>query len=255
MKHRPTGQYAGCVRVVLPDQKNPEAIFPLENAFPGHFDLINKSRTNFCEISRLAVPSQFRKRQGESKIPEGLIFTSSAHPHQREKRQIPVIALSLYWVSIGTGPLFDLKVLAIIEPRLARHFRRLGIITNRIGDLVEYHGKRGCVQIEAKKFNDNLKDDVRELFQFIDAERKRQLSSLQQLPADSSIDYDREVKIPLYAENKITEVWLIDVNQKYVEVYQKPYLNYYQIRQKLSEKDTLILTIEPDITIEVKQLF
>ncbi|WP_371357518.1 Uma2 family endonuclease [Hydrocoleum sp. CS-953] len=31
--------------------------------------------------------------------------------------------------------------------------------------------------------------------------------------ADSTIKYDREVKIPLYAENGIFEVWLIDIDQ------------------------------------------
>lgn len=175
LRHRPTGQNVGCVRVVLPEKKNPEAIFPLENLFPHHFDEIGRSRNNFCEVSRLAVLSQFRKRKGESDIPEGLIFTPADNAQIREKRQFPVIALSLYWVSIGTGPLFDLDVLALIQSRLARHLKRCGIISNQIGDLVEYHGKRGLFKIEGKKFHDNLRDDVRELFEFIDKERKSQL--------------------------------------------------------------------------------
>ncbi|NER01580.1 MAG: Uma2 family endonuclease [Okeania sp. SIO3C4] len=33
--------------------------------------------------------------------------------------------------------------------------------------------------------------------------------------ADSTIKYDREIKIPLYAENGISEAWLIDINQQY----------------------------------------
>jgi len=37
--------------------------------------------------------------------------------------------------------------------------------------------------------------------------------------ADLTIKYDREIKIPLYAENGISEVWLIDINQQLVEVY------------------------------------
>jgi len=40
--------------------------------------------------------------------------------------------------------------------------------------------------------------------------------------ADSSVSYDRNTKLPLYAHYKIPEVWLIDVKQKKLEIYQKP---------------------------------
>ncbi|WP_325064593.1 Uma2 family endonuclease [Dolichospermum flos-aquae] len=40
--------------------------------------------------------------------------------------------------------------------------------------------------------------------------------------ADTTVKYDREVKIPLYAEANIPEVWLLDVNQEVVEVYRNP---------------------------------
>jgi len=73
--------------------------------------------------------------------------------------------------------------------------------------------------------------------------------------ADTSIEYDRNVKIPLYAENKISEVWLIDLNQKLVEVYQNPENNYYKIRQKLGNKDILNLIIDSKITVNIKDLF
>ena len=37
--------------------------------------------------------------------------------------------------------------------------------------------------------------------------------------ADSSLDYDRLVKLPLYARHRIPEVWLIDLVNLCVEVY------------------------------------
>jgi Uma2 family endonuclease len=40
--------------------------------------------------------------------------------------------------------------------------------------------------------------------------------------ADSSIEYDRTFKILIYAENKVQEVWLVDLNQNLLEVYQNP---------------------------------
>ena len=175
LKHRPSGVYAGCVRVVLPEEENPEAIFPLEKACPGYFNLMQRPRSQFCEISRLAVISKFRRRKGESQTPEGIVFFRTDKPNnQFNRRSFPLIALSLYWACIGTGPILNLDVLALMEPRLARHFRYYGIISQRIGDLVEHRGKRGFYLIQPTKFLDNLQADMRELFDLIAAERESQ---------------------------------------------------------------------------------
>ena len=39
---------------------------------------------------------------------------------------------------------------------------------------------------------------------------------------DSSEKYDRKTKLPLYSHYEIPEVWLINVKQKKLEIYQKP---------------------------------
>ncbi len=46
--------------------------------------------------------------------------------------------------------------------------------------------------------------------------------------ADKTVKSDREVKIPLYAENQIAEVWLVDINGESIEVYREPRNNKYQ---------------------------
>ena len=40
--------------------------------------------------------------------------------------------------------------------------------------------------------------------------------------ADTSADYDREVKLPLYARAGLPEVWLIDLQKSCIEVYTRP---------------------------------
>lgn len=40
--------------------------------------------------------------------------------------------------------------------------------------------------------------------------------------ADTSLDYDRNVKIPLYAGHAIQEVWLLNIRDQTVEVYRSP---------------------------------
>jgi Uma2 family endonuclease len=47
--------------------------------------------------------------------------------------------------------------------------------------------------------------------------------------ADSSLRYDREVKIPLYAEFGIPECWLIDLANRRLEVYRQPSASGYRL--------------------------
>jgi Uma2 family endonuclease len=46
--------------------------------------------------------------------------------------------------------------------------------------------------------------------------------------ADTSLFYDHKRKLPLYAENGIPEVWLIDLNSDAVLVYRQPTREGYQ---------------------------
>jgi Uma2 family endonuclease len=40
--------------------------------------------------------------------------------------------------------------------------------------------------------------------------------------ADTSLDFDREVKLPLYARSGIREYWIVDLAGAQVEVYRGP---------------------------------
>ena len=176
LKHRSTGVYAGCVRVVLPQKQNAITTFPLDKVFPEHFSVTQTCRTNCCEISRLAVISEFRRRPGEANSPEGMLFSpSNGNTMREQKRKFPVIALSLYWISISLALVHELDILAIMEPRLARHLRRFGITSNLIGDLVEYRGKRGLFLIQPTKLLPHLDTNIRELFDLIHTNVENQL--------------------------------------------------------------------------------
>ena len=51
--------------------------------------------------------------------------------------------------------------------------------------------------------------------------------------ADTTVESDREVKIPLYAMSNIPEVWLVNINERSLEVYREPAPNAYQNIQSL----------------------
>ena len=57
--------------------------------------------------------------------------------------------------------------------------------------------------------------------------------------ADTSADYDREVKVPLYAQAGLPEVWLIDLQKSRIEVYARPQGDAYQQRIEVAADATL----------------
>ncbi|MDR9402404.1 MAG: Uma2 family endonuclease [Halothece sp. Uz-M2-17] len=72
--------------------------------------------------------------------------------------------------------------------------------------------------------------------------------------ADISIAYDREVKIPLYAQAGISEVWLIDLNENVLEVYRNPLRDRFSHIQILQPNLTISSLAFPEITFTVAEL-
>jgi len=45
--------------------------------------------------------------------------------------------------------------------------------------------------------------------------------------SDTTLEKDREIKLPLYAKYKIKQVWIVDLTQNQIEVYTNPYKKEY----------------------------
>ena len=73
--------------------------------------------------------------------------------------------------------------------------------------------------------------------------------------ADSSIDSDQRVKIPLYAKAGIAEVWIVDLNAKLLRVYRGPVDGGYQAVQALGGTDQIAPLAFEDRTIKLDVLF
>lgn len=73
--------------------------------------------------------------------------------------------------------------------------------------------------------------------------------------ADSSLDYDREEKLPRYARAHIPEVWIIDANKSVVEQYTLPIQGEYTQLYKALLGSRLTATQLPQITMTTHQLF
>ncbi len=73
--------------------------------------------------------------------------------------------------------------------------------------------------------------------------------------ADSTITYDRDVKMPLYAANGIPEMWLFDVNQQIIEGYCQPSASGYKRTRRYEQGDTLSINAFPEVIFNWEDLF
>ncbi len=73
--------------------------------------------------------------------------------------------------------------------------------------------------------------------------------------ADSSLDYDRDIKAPLYAAAGISQMWLFDVNTKTITGFSQPSeLGYKQI-YRYTQGDRLSILAFDDVVFEWQELF
>jgi Uma2 family endonuclease len=73
--------------------------------------------------------------------------------------------------------------------------------------------------------------------------------------ADSSLNYDRDVKVPLYAEAGIAEVWIVNLNGRTIERYSSPRDGRYTQIAIAAPGDTLTSLSLPAFIVPVAQVF
>lgn len=72
--------------------------------------------------------------------------------------------------------------------------------------------------------------------------------------ADTSLDFDRSVKLPLYAEAGIHEVWLVDLPGEAVEVHRVPEGRRYRQVQRMRRDQHVDSQVFPDLRVTVEQV-
>ena len=71
--------------------------------------------------------------------------------------------------------------------------------------------------------------------------------------SETSLTYDRGIKLALYAKFEVPEVWIIDLSGSAVEVYREPKDGAYVVRERLTD-GLLAPALVPGVTIDVTGL-
>jgi N-acyl amino acid synthase of PEP-CTERM/exosortase system len=171
LQHKLSNVYAGCVRVISSDVHNPFALFPVEKVCQGglQLDSMEFDRSQFAEVSRLAVKAEFRKRVEDSQDTNKLLSFEEAQFQRsaQDKCKMPVVALGLYLISTSMVETLDLRFFTLMEARLARHLKRCGLPSTKIGEFVELRGQRAPYLMDPEDIIQSLPIESRELFQTI----------------------------------------------------------------------------------------
>jgi N-acyl amino acid synthase of PEP-CTERM/exosortase system len=144
VQHRKSGNNIGCVRLIF--SKTQSQLLPFQKTYGSEFskdiiDLNHLHYSSICEVSRLAVISNFRK--GSGNFISATDNITNIFDLKSNRRSFPLVPLSLYLAICSILVETDVDHLfTMMEPRLCRHLRRVGFEFNQIGHLINYHGKR-----------------------------------------------------------------------------------------------------------------
>ncbi|NUO01449.1 MAG: Uma2 family endonuclease [Saprospiraceae bacterium] len=72
--------------------------------------------------------------------------------------------------------------------------------------------------------------------------------------SETTLTYDRDVKLPLYADAKIGEYWLVNLKKEQIEVHTEPVGNDYQSRKLVNKNGHLILPVTGEV-VSAQDLF
>lgn len=162
LRHRATGRAVGCVRLIVNKHRR-DLCFPFEQVCAGRLDrtlidIDGFDRDRAGEISRLAVHQDFRRRKGEAETPDGV--SGEPEDHFGGSRRYPLIAMGLFLAATALAMNGGLEqVLVMMEPRLARLLGSCGIRFTLIGEVIDYHGRRGPFRITRPQLLANLNPD------------------------------------------------------------------------------------------------
>jgi Uma2 family endonuclease len=72
--------------------------------------------------------------------------------------------------------------------------------------------------------------------------------------ADTSLEYDRTMKVPLYARAGTPEVWLADLNGDGLDVYREPSADGYRVFFRVERGQHVAPLAFPDLHVRVEDL-
>lgn len=158
--HRDSGEDAGTVRVLLPNEVEPLKSFPLQGVCDHPLLLLDNKVTHLAEMSRLCMAKRFRRRPLDGKVLPSYyeIEDSGTRGLGRYfRRSIPYAPLGLLRSAFETALEFNIPdMITAMDPAYFRTMKRIGLSYRVLGPRVAYHGGQQPVVFNIKHVLDNM---------------------------------------------------------------------------------------------------
>lgn len=194
LRHRASRSFVGCVRLIVADPVDASRPFPFEvtavdRVVNGSSTFRDTPRDRIGEVSRLAVVREFRRRKVDQD-PGLYSLQELAHDPDDPRRHNnipPALGLifAAAWLGIESG--LD-AVFVIMELRLARLLRSLGLTFTQVAEPMEYRGLRAPFEITRDALLGDLSPSLRNVLDLV-RERMLALSPVASPLVEASIDH------------------------------------------------------------------
>jgi N-acyl amino acid synthase of PEP-CTERM/exosortase system len=138
LRHKPTGQPIGTVRLILPRLGVPQGSLPIQTLCPGA-RFANPARIPWAgtaEVSRFCISKAARQRCFGPPGSDGRLADG-------DKELMPLFTLGLIRGLVEMSAKHNIRHWCIVvEPALLRFLKRLGLSFELLGPMVEHHGQR-----------------------------------------------------------------------------------------------------------------
>ncbi len=161
--HNESGNTAGTVRIILPNEDHPQDSFQMQE-YCDHPILHDPERIRrFCQISRMCMSPLFRRREGDGKVLPAYTEQEDRQTAGHEgnvvlvRRRIPYAPLGLFQAAFETALQNNITdCLMFVEPEQLLDLNRMGISYSTLGPKVPYHGKTQPIIFNVKNALDNM---------------------------------------------------------------------------------------------------
>lgn len=158
--HRDSGEDAGTVRVLLPNESEPQQSFPLQNVCDHPLLLLDNKVMHMAEMSRLCMAKRFRRRPLDGKVLPAYYEMEDVGTKglgQYFRRRIPYAPLGLLRAAFETALEFNIPdMITAMDPAYFRTMKRIGLSYRVLGPRVAYHGGQQPVVFNIKHVLDNM---------------------------------------------------------------------------------------------------
>ena len=174
--HKRSGLPVSCVRMV---EASEARLMPFEphcrdSIDVEHAGLLYEDRDTVVECSRLAVDTTFRRRLGQLQDHLG---EECCHLEQRSFSLVGIVTLLAGFAAAGLAG--RPNILAMMEPYLPRLLRQQGIRARKVGERVEYHGRRAPYFLNIEAALPTMRADLQALYELERASLSAHFASLQ----------------------------------------------------------------------------